>query len=218
MNKSDIIKKTQEHIDSLVKYRFNDSEVNYCKEIQNQRIEYREIWNKKYPKLEVSNNKISRWHSDNELWWGLLCELLLCREFGKNVYPNEPQRILKNWAEDQRRQNTQLLKEGHFDCKDVGHTQVRAAEHSDEELRRLIYRENDFRSKSTQPVVACVINTHSKDLWAVICGFMSWNDLKDRRQEFWDDPDRRGYPAMFIPYWNLTSMDKFDINELKEKI
>lgn len=212
--RDELIVKTNEYVNKLTKIRFEQKEITFCKEIQSQRIAYRKEWNDKHPLAEIKNSKISRWHSDQDLWWGLLCEWMVAGIYSRWI--NGKTNIPYDWAKDTIRQNEQLLKEGHFDCKDVGHTQVRAAEYSETEPRRLIYRENDFRTKSTQPVVACVINTNPNDLWAVTCGFMSWEDLKNRRLEFWGDPDNRGYPAMFIPYWELTSMDKFDPRWLLE--
>lgn len=211
MNRDELIIKTNDFINNqCIKHRFEDKEIRFCKSIQDQRIDYSNRWNQSHPNKTIRNNKISRWHKDDELWWGLLCELLLAKLYGKD------ETFLKNWAKDQIRQNEQVLSKGHYDCKDIGRTQVRAAEYSKTQPRRLIYRENDFFSKSTQPVIACVINTDINDLWAVVCGFMSWEDLKTRKQEFWSDPDKRGFYAMFVPYWELTPMDKFDTKYFNE--
>lgn len=205
MSRDEIIQKTNELVKGLKKVTFTPEEVHFCEEIQKQRIKYVSIWNSThgFKWEEIKGSKISRWHSDQDLWWGLLCELMVCKEYGSED-------IMKEWAKDQMRQNEQLLRHGHFDCKDIGKTQVRASEYDEKGLRRVIYREMDFHTKSTQPVVGCLINTDPKNLWAVTCGFMSWEDLKNRKQEFWGDPDKRGYYAMWIPFWELTPMDKFD--------
>lgn len=203
MTRKELIQKTVIYLNKwFTKFKLNEDEIKFCKAIQDQRIAYRLEWNYKHPQNYLKNSRISRWHDDKDLWWGLACELVLARVYGSA-------NVLKSWAEDQIRQNEQLRKEGHFDSKDIGHTQVRSAEYSETEPRRLIYRQNDFYTKSNQPVVACVINTDPKDIWAMICGFMSWEDLKARKQEFWDDPDQRGFSAMFIPYWKLTPMINF---------
>lgn len=204
MTREEVIQKTNCFIHNrLKKYRFTKQEIDFCKAVINERNRLRIEWNQKHPFRIIKNSKISRNHKDTDLWWGLLCELLLCREYGNDT-------IKQQWAEDQLRQNIQLKKEGYFDCKDVGNTQVRAAEYSEEKMRRLIYRQNDFYTKSCQPVIGCVIDTNPNDMWAVICGFFSWEDLKNRRLEFWGDPDNHGYYAMWIPFWKLTPMDKFD--------
>lgn len=209
MTNQEIIKRTVEYCKVLPKEKFVKEEIDFCKAIQKQRIEYRKKWNITHLTCqEIENSKISRWHNDEDLWWGLLCELAVVRQYGSKE-------LFKQWAEDQRRQNNQILTNGHFDSKDIGHTQIRAAEWSEESPRRMIYRQKDFYTKSCQPCVFCLINTDEKDLHAYICGFFSWEDLKNRRQEFWCDPDNRGYPGMFVPVWELTSMDKFDVEWLK---
>lgn len=208
----------QEHVDKMVnyvntdlkKYTFSDKEITFCKSIQIERDHNKFIYNSKHKNNPIRDNKISRWHDDKDLYFGLLCELLIVREFGNMITSVN---IMKLWAEDQINQNKQLLKFGCYDCKDIGHTQVRAAEYSESRTRNIIYRENDFRSKSTQPLIGCIINTQEHDLWAVICGFITYDELKTRKVDFWKNPDGRG-AAMFIPVWELTPMSKFDVKHL----
>jgi hypothetical protein len=210
MTNKEHIEKTMEYIGNLPKYRFSTEEVHFCKELQFERIKNIKTYNEKHPTSQITDGKFSRWHSDSELYFGLLCELVVAREIGGKMVE---QHLLRSWAEDQMRQNTKILKEGRFDCKDIGHAQIRTAEYNKNSKRNIIYKENDFRTKSCQPLIGCMFNSDSKDLWAVICGFMSYEDLKNRKTEFWSNPDGRG-PAMFIPVWELTSMDSFDTQKL----
>lgn len=209
MTRQELIDKTTVHVNSLDKIKPSVGDVDLCKKLHDNRLDNKEIWNSKHPLSKAKESKISRNHDDGDLWWGLLGELEIARIYGSDE-------IVKSWYYDQLRQNHKVMTTGVYDCKDIGNTQVRAAEWDATAPRRVIYRPNDFRTKSTQPVIACVINTDPNDLWMVVCGFMSWEDLKRRKEEFWCDPDNRGFAAMFIPYWELTPMDKFKSGWLKE--
>jgi hypothetical protein len=200
--------------DNLFKHRFYPEEIHFCKTINVDRVKKKKEWNNIHPDRPAKESKISQWHSDEDLYFGALCELLVAKVFGQFIKSDN---IKQEWIDDQIRQNSQLKMFGHYDCKDIGRTQVRAAEYSTTEKRNIIYRAGDFRSKVGQPLVGCVINTDEKDLWAVICGFMSYDDLVARKDEFWRDPDGRGYPAMFIPIWKLTPMNFFDVEYLRNK-
>lgn len=206
MTRDDLINKTNQYIETLDKIIPTSDEIYLCKVLHDNRIKNKDIYNKKHPFSLAKESKISRNHNDGDLWWGLLAEFEIANHYGKD--------IVNNWYQDQVRQNQKVLTTGIYDCKDIGHTQVRAAEWDDKAPRRVIYRDGDFRTKSCQPVIGCVVNTNPINIWVRICGFMSWEDLKARKQEFWGDPDRRGYYAMWIPFWELTPMDKFNVNHL----
>jgi hypothetical protein len=207
LDRQEIIDKTNDFVKTLNKIVPTKEEVVLCKTLHSDRITKKDLYNKKHPYSLAKESKISRNHSDGDLWWGLLGELVIAKEYGGRE-------VLSKWYDDQVRQNNKVLINGIYDCKDIGHTQIRAAEYNDAEPRRVIYRENDFRTKSCQPVVGCIVNTVSNDIWVTVCGFMSWEDLKKRKQEFWGDPDGRGYYAMWIPFWELTPMNKFNFNSL----
>ena len=211
MTYQDHVQKTNSFIENnLVKYRFSNEEVGFCRAIHDERIANRHIVDSAHPSKFVISGKISRHHTDEELYFGLLCELMVAREYGKLI---SEKNIYKEWANDQIRQNKKVLSEGKFDSKDIGNCQVRTAQYSSFQKRNIIYRENDFRTKAYQPLIGCIINTNPSDMWAVICGFISYEDLIRRRNEFWCDPDGRK-PAMFIPIWELTPMEKFDLKHL----
>jgi hypothetical protein len=203
MTREDLIKKTFHYVDSLPKIVPSIEDVDLCKSLHNNRMKNSKIYDSKHPLSPTNKNKISRNHADGDLWWGLLGELEIARTYGDNFTASK-------WYEDQIRQNNKVLSTGQYDCRDIGHTQVRAAEWFYSSPRRLIYRDNDFRTKSCQPVISCVVYTNPLNYWVVVCGFMSWEDLKARKQEFWGDPDNRGYYAMWIPFWELTPMAKFN--------
>lgn len=212
MDRQELIKKTNEYIQSLPKHYFTESETHFCKTIHVQRQQLKMEFESRHPSRFNIPTKISRNHSDDQLYFGLLCELLLCKYFNESRKDELNKDLLKEWAKDQIRQNEMVGKEGRFDCTDVGKTQVRAAEYSDTAPRRVIYRQNDFRTKAHQPVVGCVY--HPTDSWAVICGFMSFEDLKINKSKYWGDPDKRGFEAMWIPLWDLTPIENFDVKYL----
>ena len=199
----------------FVKFRPSKKEIDFCKLIHNTRLENRDIYNKLHPKELVRNGKISPNHTDEDLWWGLAAELIVAKIFGQDLHISEPKRVMQEWAEDQIRQNEQLLKFGYYDAKDIGKTQVRAFEYVKHSVRNIIYREKDFRSKVGQPVVGCVVNTKEDDFWVEVCGFISYEDLVARKQEFWKNPRGLGW-AMFIPIWKLTPMVNFEPKWLSE--
>jgi len=190
-------------------------EINFCKSVHYQRTKNRNIYNNNRPKEFIQNGRISPNHDDDDLWWGLQCELTFTKLYSQSLYANEPIRLMKQWAEDQKRQNEQLLKFGFYDCKDVGGTQIRGFEYVKHSKRNIIYREKDFRSKLGQPLVGCVCNTKENDIWVEICGFITYEDLIKRKSEFWKNPKGLGW-GMFIPIWELTPMNKFNLDWLKE--
>jgi hypothetical protein len=205
------VQKTTSFIETnLTKHRFSDAEVKFCKSIHDERVHNKQKADSVHPTDFVINGRISRQHTDEDLYFGLLSELMVARELGKSI---SNRNILRDWAEDQIRQNKMVLSEGKFDSKDVGNCQIRAAQYSSFKKRNIIYRDNDFRTKATQPLIGCIINTQESDIWAVMCGFMSYADLIRRRHEFWSNPDGR-LPAMFIPIWELSPMENFDLTYL----
>lgn len=210
-DRKEYIRKTVEFVKELPKIKFSKEEIDFCKVIQNDRIDAKNSFDKKHSEKIRINKKISRWHSDEELYFGLLCELSICKYFDL-IYTEKG--LLKKWAKDQIKQNDVLRTQGRFDCKDVGLTQIRAAEYSETSLRRVIYRQNDFRTKAYQPVIGCLFNSKENDIWTVICGYITYEDLVKRKMEFWDDPDKNGFSAMFIPMWELTPIKNFDVNYL----
>lgn len=207
MNRDELIKKTAEYVSNLEKIAPTTEEIVLCKSLHSRRMENMEKWNSRNV-AKTTSHKISKNHSEGDLWWGLLGELVIAKKYGGDG-------VVKEWENDQERQNLKVLMSGVYDCKDIGHTQVRAAEWDERAPRRLIYRPNDFRTKSTQPVIACVVNTVRGEEWVAVCGYMGWEELKERRMEFWCDPDRSGFTAMFVPYWELRDMSTFDIKLLR---
>jgi hypothetical protein len=215
LERTELIQKTNEFINSIEKYYFTPEEINFCKTIHQNRQLLNKQWQTDKWGGVLRDTKISRWHSDDSLYFGLLCELLVCRYFNKSHGEEILKKdILREWAEDQIRQNNVIGKTGQFDCKDVGKAQVRASEYSKDSPRRVIYRENDFRTKAYQPVIGCVYGNDETGTWGVICGYMTYDELKENKSKYWGDPDKRGYKAMWIPLYNLTPIEKFDIKHL----
>lgn len=189
-------------IESIPKIDISLAEIYIAKSFhlfkQDARTEYE---SKLHPMFRSKTGRISTKHTDDDLYFGLLCELKVAR-----IYGGEP--LARKWFNDQKYQIERIRKENIFDCKDIGNTQIRGIEWQPNEMMSMIVREKDFRSKAHQPVICCVISIPEK--WIRVCGWLSYDQIRNQLpNEVKYDPQGRGV-AYWIPTYLLNPMESFD--------
>jgi hypothetical protein len=202
LSKSDEIAYRVKCIESIPKVDINEAEIYIAKSFhyhkQDARTEYE---SKLHPMFRSKSGRISTQHTDEDIYFGLLCELKVAR-----IYGGEP--LARKWFNDQVSQVERIRKENIFDCRDVGRTQIRGVDWRTDQMMSMIFREKDFRSKAHQPVICCVISIPEK--WIRVCGWLSYDDIKNNMpNEVKYDPQGRGV-AYWIPTYLLKPMESFD--------
>lgn len=202
LSKSDEIAYRVKLIEAVPKVDIKESEIYIAKSFhyfkQEARTEYE---NKLHPMFRSKSGRISTKHTDEDIYFGLLCEFKVAI-----IYGGQP--LAKKWFKDQISQVERIRKENVFDCRDIGHTQIRGIDWKPDQMMSMIFREGDFRSKAHQPVICCVVSIPEK--WIRVCGWLSYDDIKNNLpKEVKYDPQGRG-TAYWIPPYLLKSMDTFD--------
>jgi len=135
---------------------------------------------------------------EDDLFFGLLGELMVTHEYGLD----------ECWLKEQRKQVEKIKRCGIFDITDIGKTQIRTSCYVERmKLISIIVRPKDFQSKAGQPIIGCVYYPQKKSI--KICGWTTLQEIRTRPTQF-GSFGGDGTMAFYVAPYDLNPMPTFD--------